>query len=113
MKRVRANFVQVICGLGVPDDIGVVAVDKLPVMLKRGAGLAELCQHRGRQRLDGLLPFKGAVRRKQDGIRRVVGQDAVKVALAEGMQEMLENVSGQATSILSSCVGRRRRISVW
>src|SRR2546425_3103491 len=64
-EGIRPDLVAVVRRLGLPEDVGGVAVDVLPQHLERRSGLGELLELRGEQLPNGLGPLQHPVRGEQ------------------------------------------------
>ncbi len=88
------ELVEVVGGLRGPQHVRVLAVDRLVRLAMGHAGLAELGEHLLEERPDRRDSLERTVRREQDGVRRVVGEDPGEVAGAETLHMMIENGLG-------------------
>src|SRR5215813_13500409 len=118
-ERVRAYFVQVVGSLRGPQNVGIVALDRLLLHAECGTRFAKLRKHRLEQRPNRVGSPERSVRREQDGTRRIVREDAREVALTKTLYVVVENVlRGSHDSLLlcwfwwfASAIGVRCAVS--
>ncbi len=71
-ERVGRHLVDVVGGFRGPDEVAKLADDVAQRHVERGAGPAEFCNHRLKERPDRIRPSERSVGRKQHGLRRIV-----------------------------------------
>jgi hypothetical protein len=81
-------------------NVGIVRLDELLLHGERGARFSELGKHRLEQRANGSFSFKRSGGSKQDGIRRVIGENALEVVRPKTLQVVVQDGFGRARCLV-------------
>src|SRR5579884_1177546 len=85
-EGIRYSFVIIVCCLGAPENVRVVAVNAPQLHGKRRSRFCKLRKDHFKECANGSRSFEWSERREHDRGRRVVGDDAVKVAPAKAIE---------------------------
>src|SRR5262245_499810 len=96
-ERIRPELVAVVCRLGLPDDIGRVAINVLPQHLEGHSRLREFRDDRHEELPDRTRPTQYAVRGEQPRRGRVIRHDAVELTLPKASEVVRQHVLSRAS----------------